>query len=41
MWRTMTPAVLKIVAAPTAQAMPTAVVELREVARVFMARNCE
>ncbi len=41
MWRTITPAVLKIVAAPMAQAMPTAAVELREVARVFMARNCE
>src|SRR5262249_38676009 len=41
MWRTITPAVLKIIAAPTAQATPTAAVELREVSRVFMARNCE
>src|SRR4029079_13852488 len=41
MWRTMTPAVLKIVAAPIAQARPTAAVKLREVAPVFMARTCE
>ncbi len=35
MRRTMTPAVLKIVAAATAQTTPTAAAELREVARVF------
>ena len=41
MRRTMTPAVLKIVAAATARTTPSAATELREVARVFMARSCE